>query len=92
VAGFAVRELNTLAIAFNNVVGTKHLTVLVGLLAVALSMLLGAGHAFLPGHGKTIMAAYLVGRRGPYEVIRGHLARVATGCLEHGIEVRKPNC
>ena len=27
-------------------------------------MLLGAGHAFLPGHGKTIMAAYLVGRRG----------------------------
>ena len=27
---------------------------------------------------------------GPYEVIRGHLARVATGCLEHGIEVRKP--
>jgi ABC-type nickel/cobalt efflux system permease component RcnA len=55
-------------------------------------MLLGAGHAFLPGHGKTIMAAYLVGRRGPYEVIRGHLARVATGCLEHGIEVRKPNC
>jgi ABC-type nickel/cobalt efflux system permease component RcnA len=27
---------------------------------------LGAGHAFLPGHGKTIMAAYLVGRRGRY--------------------------
>ena len=27
-------------------------------------MALGAGHAFLPGHGKTIMAAYLVGRRG----------------------------
>jgi ABC-type nickel/cobalt efflux system permease component RcnA len=33
-------------------------------LAIALSMLLGAGHAFLPGHGKTVMAAYLVGRRG----------------------------
>ena len=29
-------------------------------------MMLGAGHAFLPGHGKTIMAAYLVGKRGSY--------------------------
>jgi len=46
------------------VVGSRHVTVGVGLLAVVLSMLLGAGHAFLPGHGKTIMAAYLVGRRG----------------------------
>ena len=27
-------------------------------------MLLGAGHAFLPGHGKTVMAAYLVGKKG----------------------------
>ncbi|MDQ6648760.1 MAG: High-affinity nickel-transporter [Actinomycetota bacterium] len=64
VAGVAVRELNKLSTAFNNVVGSKHLTVGVGLLALLLSMLLGAGHAFLPGHGKTIMAAYLVGRRG----------------------------
>jgi len=46
------------------VVGSRHVTVGVGLLAVVLSMLLGAGHAFLPGHGRTIMAAYLVGRRG----------------------------
>jgi len=51
-------------LGFNALVGAKHLTVGVGLLAVLLSMLLGAGHAFLPGHGKTIMAAYLVGRRG----------------------------
>jgi len=64
VAGFLVRKLNGLATAFNDTVGTKHLTVGVGLLAVVLSVLLGAGHAFLPGHGKTIMAAYLVGRRG----------------------------
>ena len=28
--------------------------------------MLGAGHAFLPGHGKTIMAAYLVGKRGSF--------------------------
>ncbi|MCU1602942.1 MAG: Cobalt-zinc-cadmium resistance protein CzcD [Frankiales bacterium] len=64
VAGPAVRALNSLATTFNEVVGRKHLTVGVGLLALLLSMLLGAGHAFLPGHGKTIMAAYLVGRRG----------------------------
>jgi len=40
------------------------LTPLVGLLAVLLAILLGAGHAALPGHGKTILAAYLAGRRG----------------------------
>jgi len=64
VAGFALRALNRLATTFNSLVGSKHVTVGVGLLAILLSMLLGAGHAFLPGHGKTIMAAYLVGRRG----------------------------
>ncbi len=40
------------------------LTPLVGLLAVVLAVILGAGHAALPGHGKTILAAYLAGRRG----------------------------
>jgi len=37
-----------------------------GLAAAALlaAMLLGAGHALTPGHGKTLMAAYLVGTRG----------------------------
>jgi ABC-type nickel/cobalt efflux system permease component RcnA len=37
---------------------------LIGLLAVLLALTLGAAHAALPGHGKTIMAAYLAGRRG----------------------------
>ncbi|MDQ3456431.1 MAG: nickel transporter, partial [Actinomycetota bacterium] len=40
------------------------LTPLVGALAILLAVLLGAGHALLPGHGKTVMAAYLAGRRG----------------------------
>jgi len=40
------------------------LTPLVGVLALLLAVLLGAGHALLPGHGKTVMAAYLAGRRG----------------------------
>jgi len=34
------------------------------LFALALAFLLGAGHALTPGHGKTIVAAYLVGSRG----------------------------
>ncbi|RAJ38433.1 high-affinity nickel-transport protein [Kitasatospora sp. SolWspMP-SS2h] len=42
----------------------ERLTVPLGLLAVLLSLVLGAGHALLPGHGKTVMAAYLAGRRG----------------------------
>ncbi|MFI7342846.1 nickel transporter [Streptomyces sp. NPDC050085] len=41
-----------------------HLTLPVGLAAVALALLLGAGHAALPGHGKTVMATYMAGRRG----------------------------
>jgi ABC-type nickel/cobalt efflux system permease component RcnA len=36
--------------------------VLAGMLAVALFV--GAAHALAPGHGKTVMAAYLVGTRG----------------------------
>ncbi|MEU2632488.1 high frequency lysogenization protein HflD, partial [Kitasatospora sp. NPDC007106] len=42
----------------------QRLTLPVGLLAVLLAIVLGAGHALLPGHGKTVMAAYLAGRRG----------------------------
>jgi nickel/cobalt transporter (NicO) family protein len=34
------------------------------LLAIATAVVLGAGHALTPGHGKTLMAAYLVGTRG----------------------------
>ncbi|MBI4712907.1 MAG: sulfite exporter TauE/SafE family protein [Planctomycetes bacterium] len=32
--------------------------------ALIISFLYGAGHALTPGHGKTLVAAYLVGRRG----------------------------
>lgn len=34
------------------------------LLALAISLALGALHALTPGHGKTVVAAYLVGARG----------------------------
>ncbi|GGS59875.1 hypothetical protein GCM10010156_18030 [Planobispora rosea] len=50
--------------AFTGLVGTGSLTVPLGLLAVGIAVVLGAGHALIPGHGKTIMAAYLAGRRG----------------------------
>ncbi len=56
--------LDTLDRTFTDLVGAGSLTVGVGLLGVVLALILGAGHALIPGHGKTIMAAYLAGRRG----------------------------
>ncbi len=43
---------------------TADLSPLVLLLALLTAAALGAGHALTPGHGKTLMAAYLVGTRG----------------------------
>jgi ABC-type nickel/cobalt efflux system permease component RcnA len=40
------------------------LSPLVLLLSILTAAALGAGHALTPGHGKTLMAAYLVGTRG----------------------------
>ncbi|MGX7671618.1 HoxN/HupN/NixA family nickel/cobalt transporter [Plantactinospora sp. DSM 117369] len=47
-----------------DLVGSRQVTPLVGTLAVLLALVLGAAHAALPGHGKTVMAAYLAGRAG----------------------------
>ncbi|MGQ0849976.1 MAG: HoxN/HupN/NixA family nickel/cobalt transporter [Actinomycetota bacterium] len=41
------------------------------LLALGAALVLGAGHALAPGHGKTIMAAYLVGNRGSVRMALG---------------------
>jgi ABC-type nickel/cobalt efflux system permease component RcnA len=43
---------------------TQDLTPLVLLGSILVAMALGAGHALTPGHGKTLMGAYLVGTRG----------------------------
>lgn len=43
---------------------TQELTPLVLIGSLLVAMGLGAGHALTPGHGKTLMAAYLVGTRG----------------------------
>jgi nickel/cobalt transporter (NicO) family protein len=58
------RWMATVDRVFADLAGGRNLTPLVGLLAVLLAILLGAGHAVLPGHGKTVLAAYLAGRRG----------------------------
>ncbi|MFG3041821.1 nickel transporter [Streptomyces sp. NPDC048330] len=49
---------------FDFLIGAREITIPIGLLALLLAIVLGASHAAMPGHGKTIMAAYLAGRRG----------------------------
>ena len=62
-AGPIARLVEHLNRFFTSLAGSRHLTFGVGLLAVLVSLLLGASHAALPGHGKTVMAAYLA-RKG----------------------------
>ena len=63
-AGPVARVVDRLDRLFSGLAGARHLTLGVGLLAVLVSVLLGATHAALPGHGKTVMAAYIAGKRG----------------------------
>lgn len=65
-AGASARGVDALTRAFTDFVGRPRLGLGVGVLAVLLSVLLGAAHAFAPGHGKTVMAAYLIGGRGAF--------------------------
>ncbi|MEV6853143.1 nickel transporter [Streptomyces microflavus] len=63
-AGVVSEALAKVTGAFDALVGAREITLPVGLLALLLALVLGASHAAMPGHGKTIMAAYLAGRRG----------------------------
>ena len=58
------RGIDRLTTAYTNLIASRELTLAFGLLAVVLAIGLGAMHAFAPGHGKTLMAATLVGREG----------------------------
>ncbi|MFH1741601.1 MAG: sulfite exporter TauE/SafE family protein [bacterium] len=49
---------------FGELVSREELSPLFILFALVLAAFYGAGHALTPGHGKTIVAAYLVGSRG----------------------------
>jgi nickel/cobalt exporter len=50
--------------AFTSLITAEELTLPVVVLSLVFALGLGAAHALSPGHGKTIMAAYLVGTRG----------------------------
>ena len=52
--------------AFTDLVARDELTVPFVAAALGIALLLGGLHAFAPGHGKTVMAAVLVGRRGAW--------------------------
>jgi nickel/cobalt transporter (NicO) family protein len=49
---------------FSALIGRRHLSALVILASLGAAFFWGMAHALSPGHGKTIVAAYLVGRRG----------------------------
>lgn len=50
--------------SFTELMATKQLGLGIILIALAVALGLGAFHALEPGHGKTLVAAYLVGARG----------------------------
>ncbi|MDT7571102.1 MAG: nickel/cobalt transporter (NicO) family protein [Actinomycetota bacterium] len=49
---------------FTDFFGRKHLSLGFGIVSVLAAIVFGVVHALAPGHGKTVMAAYLVGQRG----------------------------
>jgi nickel/cobalt transporter (NicO) family protein len=50
--------------AFTRLILLENLNISTLLVALAISFIWGAAHAMTPGHGKTIVGAYLVGSRG----------------------------
>jgi nickel/cobalt exporter len=50
--------------SFASLIGRRHLSALVVLISLGLAVFWGAAHALSPGHGKTIVSAYLIGSRG----------------------------
>jgi nickel/cobalt transporter (NicO) family protein len=49
---------------FTRLIARSQLSVLVILASLAAALFWGAAHALSPGHGKTIVTAYLIGKRG----------------------------
>ena len=49
---------------FAALIAQRHLSALVVLVSLLLAVFWGAAHALSPGHGKTIVSAYMVGSRG----------------------------
>ena len=60
----APRGLDRLGRLFTDFVNPERLSIGFAAVALVASVVFGAAHALAPGHGKTVMAAYLVGQRG----------------------------
>jgi nickel/cobalt transporter (NicO) family protein len=66
--------------AFTALVGERSRSSGFAVVAILLAVVLGGAHALAPGHGKTVMAAYLVGLRG---TLRQALTIGATVTVTH---------
>jgi nickel/cobalt exporter len=77
--------------ALAGLAGKQNLTAAAALIGVLMAILLGAGHAAAPGHGKTIMAAYLIGQKGRRRQALGIAATVTAthtaGVLVLGVAI-----
>jgi ABC-type nickel/cobalt efflux system permease component RcnA len=62
--GVASTWLNSQTKGLVDMISARHVGVGVMLLALLIALVLGALHAFSPGHGKTVVGAYLIGSRG----------------------------
>jgi ABC-type nickel/cobalt efflux system permease component RcnA len=69
---------------FTRLIQTKDLTARTYIIALLISIGLGATHALSPGHGKSIVAAYLIGTRG---TVRHAIFLGATVTLTHTVGV-----
>jgi len=58
------RGVDRFTSAYTDFVASTDLGLVSAVLAIALAVLLGGLHAFAPGHGKALMAAYLIGQKG----------------------------
>ena len=65
-AGRQARGVDALTRAFTTLVASHRASIPFAVVAVVIAIVLGAMHALAPGHGKTVMAAYVVGRRGSF--------------------------
>lgn len=62
--GVALTWINRATKRLVDLISARHLPLGVALLALLIAMALGGLHAFSPGHGKTVVGAYLIGSRG----------------------------
>ncbi len=76
----ALPGVDSVSRSFTDLVSRERLTVGIALTGLVLAILLGSLHALAPGHGKTVMAAYMLGGEGTG---RQALALCATVTVTH---------